>query len=212
MLAQLHVRSSVALVALSLLVPCAGRAGVIFLDNFDTNLGQGAIASGAVDTSATGTFDVTSGNVDVVGPSFFSSLCNTPPETGSCIDMDGLAAGQITSTTISLAPGSYNLSFDVFGTERGFDASTTVTFGTIYSNRFDTVSGSQNIVSFNFTVASTTSAQIVFTSNDPAGDNTGTLVDNVAINSNSGTVPEPGSGLLLIGALPLVWFARRRRV
>jgi hypothetical protein len=190
--------------------PVRAHASIIFSDNFDSNTGQGNISSGAVDSSTAGTFDVTLGNVDVVGPNFFPSLCQTAPELGSCIDMDGNTAGQITSTSISFAPGSYTLSFDLFGSERGVAASTTVTLGSFYSQVFNTQSSNQNIVTYNFTVNSQTSASIVFTSNDPSGDAQGTLVDNVQITS-AGAVPEPASGLLMLAALPLAWIAWRRR-
>ncbi|HEX4770212.1 MAG TPA: hypothetical protein VH351_05240 [Bryobacteraceae bacterium] len=195
--------------ALSLLVPSAGRAGTIFSDNFDTNPGVlFDIASGAVDSSATGTFYVTSGNVNVVGPIAGPELCDTPPETGTCIDLDGNTAGQITSTPISLAPGKYTLAFDLFGNERvGGGGASTVTFGSFYNKTFNTSPFDQNVVIVDFTVASPTSARIVFTSNDAPGSTGGALVDNVVVTSST---PEPGPAILLIGSLSLIYFARRK--
>jgi hypothetical protein len=182
------------------------HASPIFFDNFDSNLGQGNIASGLVDSSGTGSFTVSFGNIDVVGPNFYPGLCATAPETGSCVDLDGNTAGQITSTLITLTPGAYTFSFDLFGSERVSTASTTVTFGSFYTHTFNTVSTDQNIISVAFNVVATTSANIVFTSNDPAGDFNGTLIDNVSVDTGA-AAPEPstmilmGSALLGLGAL-----------
>jgi hypothetical protein len=186
---------------------------ILFSDNFDTNLGQNSDlpVGTTVDSSTTGTFTVTGGNVDVVGPNSDPGLCDTTPETGSCIDLDGDTAGQITSTSIFLAPGSDTLAFDLFGNERGGSPnSTTVTFGSFYSHTFITSSGAQDPESIGFDVAVTTSAQIVFTSNDFSGDTTGALIDNVVVTSNGSVSPEPGPAVLLIASLPLLCFARRR--
>ena len=100
------------------------------------------------DSSITGTFNVTGGSVDVVGPAFFAGLCATPPETGSCIDIDASSAGTMTSSPIPLVAGhSYTLAFDLFGSQRGADTSTTVSLGAFYSQTFLAHSADQNIVS-----------------------------------------------------------------
>lgn len=75
-----------------------------------------------------GAFTVTSGAVDVVGGTVFGYLC-VAPETGNGVDLDGStgAAGQISTANLSLAPGVYNLRFNLIGSQRGSTTSTTVT-------------------------------------------------------------------------------------
>ena len=196
------------------LFPVASQATTVyFSDNFDTNSGQGSISSGPVDSSTPWTFDVTSGNVDLVGPSFAGSLCTFSPESGSCVDMDGSTPGQITSTAITLPVGSYTLTFDITGNERTGTSVTTVTFGSYYSNQFTLnptdLGGSGGLVTVNFSVVSPDVQSIVFTSNDPSGDASGSLIDNVQLVGPT-VVPEPSTAVMLLAAVPLIWLARRR--
>ncbi len=208
------LRAPLTTVLVSVTVLCCSanvsNGSVLFSDNFDSNPFQSSMASGTVDLSKTGTFTVTSGNIDMVGPGGYGNLC-VPAESGSCVDMDGATNGQITSTPISLASGNYTLAFDINGSQRGTEASTTVTFGSFFNQTYNTLSGDTNVVSFNFAVLSPTSAQIVFSSNDPSGDEFGTLVDNVSVTEATGA-PEPNSGLVFLGVLPLAWFLRKRLI
>lgn len=143
---------------------------------------------------------MTSGNVDLVGPpSYWAYLC-VAPESGSCIDVDGSIPGTITSTAIDLVPGNYTLAFDIDGTQRGYDASTTVTFGSYFNQTYNLASPDQNAISVSFDVTAPGSAPIVFTSNDPPRDSMGTLVDNVSLTQNSTSlVPEPSTLSLMAG-------------
>jgi hypothetical protein len=52
--------------------------------------------------------------------------------------MDGStgAAGQISRAMMSLAPGTYSLSFDLIGSQRGLTTSTTVTLGSLFNQTF----------------------------------------------------------------------------
>lgn len=185
---------------------------VVFSDNFNTNLGQSAIASGAIDSSTTGTFysTGTSGNIDVVGPNYFSNLCDTGAESGSCVDLDGTPGpGQITSSAITLGPGNYTLSYDIYGTERGPSATTTVSFGPYCDQTYTLASSAEDVITCSFTVTSPITTEIVFTSDDAIGDDEGTLIDNVVVTNT----PEPASiALLAIGLLPLMWFVRKQRL
>jgi hypothetical protein len=199
---------SLASISMLALLPAA-HATNFFSDNFDTNPGQSSISSGLIDSSATGSFTVTLGSVDILGPSFNPSLCNTAPESGSCVDMDGSTAGQITSTPFALGIGNYTFRFNLFGSERGFPASTTVTLGpggSLYNQTFNTVSGDQNIVNINFSVgAPLVGVTIVFSSND-GNSPAGTIIDNVSVDD---VAPEPASALLMSMVIPLLWFGRR---
>jgi hypothetical protein len=151
--------------------------------------------------TSVGAFSAINGtNVDIVGGSLFGYLC-VPPESGNCIDLDcsgGNPESQLRSNQL-FAAGTYNLSFDLIGNQRGTSASTSVTFGnydqgfTLPSN--DTSSG----IVIDELVTLTSPGYLVFTSNDPAGDNAGTLLDNVVVSTANTTItPEP-SALLLLG-------------
>jgi hypothetical protein len=65
-------------------------------------------------------------------------LALQPPESGNCLDMDGSTgtAGQISRAMMSLAPGTYTLSFDLIGSQRGLTTSTTVTLGSLFNQTF----------------------------------------------------------------------------
>jgi PEP-CTERM motif-containing protein len=153
-----------------------------------------------------GAFTVTAGSVDVVGGALYGSLC-VAPESGNCVDLDGTtnAAGTISSGTLTLAPGTYTLSFDLIGSQRGATDSTTVTLGSLYDQTFVLASGDDTtgIVSDTFTVTSTTDAQLIFTSNTPG--NAGSLLDNVDLVAT----PEPATlSLMAVGLLGLLGLRR----
>jgi PEP-CTERM motif len=170
------------------------HASTILNENFDELTPQ-------LSATSVGAFSAINGtNVDIVGGGLFGYLC-VAPESGNCIDMDGSGGnpkGQLQSNQL-FAAGTYNLSFDLIGDQRGTSASTTVTFGnydqgfTLASN--DTSSG----IVINELVTLTSPGYLDFTSDDPAGDDAGTLLDNVVVSTANTTVtPEP-SALLLFG-------------
>ena len=112
---------------------------------------------------------------------------------------------------MSLAPGTYTLSFDLIGSQRGVATSTTVTLGSLFNQTFNLSSSdvSSGIVIDTFTVSSPTTAALVFASNTPG--NIGALLDNVTFAPASVvTTPEPATfSLLGMGLAGLI--ARRRR-
>jgi hypothetical protein len=169
-----------------LLLPAVSRADILS-ENFD-ELTPALNASSPV-----GVFTVTAGSVDVVGGGLFGGLC-AAPESGNCVDLDGSssAAGQLTSAPLTLTPGTYTLSFDLIGSQRGVTDSTTVTLGSLYDQTFVLASGddTDGIVSATFTVASTTVAPLVFTSNDGPSD-IGELLDDVDLAAVGTTTPSP---------------------
>jgi hypothetical protein len=148
-----------------------------------------------------GAFSAINGtNVDTVGASNgFGALC-AGPESGTCVDMDGTGGnpiGQLQSNMLFSA-GTYLLSFDLVGNQRGAaDSSTTVSFGN-YDQTF-TLGSSDDItgIIFNQQVTLTTAGYLRFISND-VNDQQGNVLDDVTV---AAAAPEPGSLMLLGTAL-----------
>lgn len=159
--------------------------------------------------TSVGSFSAINGtNVDIVGGTNFGYLC-VSPASGNCIDMDGTGGnpiGQLQSNML-FDPGTYLLSFDLIGSQRGTTSTTTVNFGN-YDQTFtlgpsDTTSG----IVLNDLVTLTTPGYLLFTSNDPAGSNMGNLLDNVVVS----TTPEPSAIFLLgTGLLTVAGMMRKR--
>jgi hypothetical protein len=187
-----------------LLLPAVSR-GDILSENFN-ELSPTTLNA----PSPVGAFGVTAGTVDLLGGAVFGSLC-AAPEGGNCVDMDGSNghAGQLTSAPLTFTPGTYTLSFDLIGSQRGPATSTTVTLGSLYNQTFVLPSNddTDGVVNFTFTVGSTIVAPLVFTSNDGASD-IGALLDNVDIaGSGTGTSPTPEPATLAMLAVGLLGLA-----
>mgnify|MGYP001555705877 FL=1 len=186
------------------------HADPIFSENFnEATVGLGVTTAGAF-SAINGT------NVDVVGGSTFGYLCSGP-ESGNCVDLGGSngknpsGALQL-STSLNLAPGTYNLSFDLIGSQRGTTTMTTVVFGgvaqTFVLASNDLTSGI--VTDWAVTVAGG-DTQLEFIDNS-APDNIGALLDNVSISAASTSpVPEPESMVLMAtGLLGFAGIIRRR--
>jgi hypothetical protein len=185
----------------------ASAGTIVFQDNFSSgapNYIQDDTTTGLLFTNAN--FSLTSGSIDLNGPNpgpgFYTQLCQGT--ANYCIDTTGGSSqyGTITSASIALAPGSYELTFDLFGwdylglTETG---EVNVKLGSLVNQTYDTngatpFSGPDVVY---FTVASSTSASLVFqdTGNNHSSSFAGSVLDNIEIQS----VPEPSS-LILAGA------------
>jgi hypothetical protein len=162
-------------------------------ENFD----ELTTALGVVSAGAFTTIDGT--NVDIVGASNgWGALC-AGAESGNCIDMDGTGGnplGQLQSNTLFNA-GTYLLSFDLVGNQRGGSSSTTVSFGN-YDQTF-TLGSSDDIagIILNQKVTLSSAGYLLFASDDPAGDQQGDVLDNVSVSAAPAATPEPASLFLL---------------
>lgn len=156
-------------------------------DNFESESGSG------LNYASFNNWTVTDGSVDLLDFSLGQGLN---------VDLDGSSnKSGLFSTTEAFAPGTYLLSFDLAGSQRGDDNTVLVNFGS-YSNSIlkHSADGFQTETAI---VTLTSSAHLSF--ENPGDDNVGALLDNVKVQA----VPEPTSMAALgLGALALL---KRRR-
>ena len=103
--------------AAALALSAGAQAAPVYTDNFNSNTPAGNLTPAG--------WTVTGGSVDVVGPGFFDLL----PGNGSYIDLDGStnSAGLLSTTVVGAANGSYTVTFDLAGSQRGTSESVLVT-------------------------------------------------------------------------------------
>lgn len=186
----------------------SANASIIFQDNFDSEAGPAGNSS--LNYNSFSNWTVSGGTVDVVA--------NTNPwgiscvgGTGKCIDMDGSTgnAGTLTSTLISLVAGTYTLSFDISGNQRGGASdSMVIDLGGFINESFSLAYNSPwQTVTRTFTVTGSTTNSIIF--NHAGGDNVGMMLDNVSLTAQ---VPTPGSlALMGLGLIGLGAAVRKRK-
>ncbi|PCI58930.1 MAG: hypothetical protein COB35_12625 [Gammaproteobacteria bacterium] len=203
------------LISLILLVfSVNASAGLIFSDNFESDTVAGGVTGSLVN------WNITSGNLDVVGLGFAASLCNNAT-AGHCIDLDGTNSNAtiVTKLSYSLSAGTYLFEFD-YGNNTTQDNSLFYSIDNINSNLGSLLSGSvstmfimDNIYSHftaNFVVSSATNINIIFRGAGTA-NSYGSVLDNVSLRSVQTTnVPEPATMTLIM--LGLLFIVSRRRL
>jgi hypothetical protein len=183
--------------------------GVAALTQFATPAGAAtlidenfnSLATGLAFTTPVGAFNVTSGDVDVIGAGYIDIY----PGYGNYIDLDGDHPSTITSGIFNFQAGdTVNLSFD-YGANL-FDKSATVSLGSLFA---DTISGNYNggftttfvdgsltHYSGTFTVGSDFSGALNFASNSlNPNSNGGIILDNVNLERLAANVPGPSAAV-----------------
>jgi len=178
----------------------SASATVIFSDGLPT-LGD------TYNALTAGNFTVLSGNVDILqGGGPYGSLC---AGSSPCLDLNGDRAGSITSGNLSLAAGTYTLTFTLNNAQRHVVGSTTVTLGSLFNQTYtDPAPGT---VSQTITVLSATNVPLIFTSN--VGDVAGDILSAVSLATYSSPLinPVPEVSSIFLMSVPLLAFVAYRR-
>ena len=195
-----------AIIVISLMLVSGNSfASVIFQDNF--NLEHGG--TGILNYNSFTNWGVTNGTVDLIGTNFYDLF----PGNGLYVDLDGStgnAGVMTTKNTITLAPGSYVLSFYLGGNHRTNTPDSVVVKSNIgsYSETF-TIGRNDPLTKFakTFNITSAINANLSF--ENLGGDNMGAILDKVELAT---ATPEPASMSLLVLGLAGLLKVRKKRV
>jgi MYXO-CTERM domain-containing protein len=199
---------SVLAFAVVAMVSMSAFAGTVLSDDFNGENG------GAPTLNYTGfaKWDVTAGAVDLIGNGYYDFL----PGNGLYIDMDGSTsqAGTMVSKQLPVGAGTYDLSFDLAGNQRGgIDDSVIVTAkvggAAVYSEVF-AFPYFQPFTKITRSFAVVDPGMLELSFAGTGGDNVGMLLDNVNVSTSAVPLPAAGwAGLALLGGIGALRLRRK---
>jgi hypothetical protein len=185
----------------------AGAAGAVTAIDDDFSGYSSTTVLNAPDSLFGGAWATTDGTVDyLVSGSSFGDLCRGDT---ACIDLDGSTGDAgVFSTGSPVDPGTYLLSFKLYGSSRGSTDDVTVSLGD-YLNTFTIASdGLEEVTDALVTVGA---AGSLLSFSNAGGDNLGALLTSVRLTSeDTAVIPLPAGFPLLLGALAVLGALRRR--
>lgn len=193
----------------------ANLAQAAFVDLINDNFNSENGGVGQYNYSGFANFNVTRPSVDLLPRNANEWQI---PGHGMFVDLDGSSqsGGKMESKLNSLPAGTYQLSFDLAGSQRpDFNLTDTVTvsLGSLFSTTI-TLPFNTPFTTFNFVINAGTATAGTLAFDQAGGDNQGLLLDNVrlAFQAAANPVPEPATLFLWgLGAFGTVVYDRRRR-